>query len=150
MSFSGKLSILLWVAVFALLLVGPTRAQEATPEATSAPGVTVNVEQPAAAPAPPLELGSVALLLIGGFIGTLAAGVPALVALTHMSKAQKDMAEKLFLSQPPAAVEKERAVIDVLDKAVEIFGRVLVVVKEVTDGQPNSDPPTPASGTPSP
>ena len=91
--------------------------------------------------------GALTLLLIGSFlVGGAAVGTPLTYLLLNMTKAQKDTAEKLFLSQPPANIEKERAVIDVLDKAVTFLGKLLGVVKEVTDGLPNTDTP-PASGS---
>ncbi len=135
----------LFVLVLLLVAASLASAQAATPEATApAPsGVTVNVEPSTPAPINPGETASIAFILIGGLIGSLAVGIPALVVVTGMSKAQKDLAEKLFLSQPPAAVEKERAALALVDKAIDVFGKLLVVAKEITDGQPNSDPAAP-------
>lgn len=126
---------------------------DATPEATTvAPSgnVTVNNYQsdPSVTPSAGETPLSLALLLIGSFlVGGAVVGTPLTVVILNLNKTQKDTAEKLFLSQPPANIEKERALIAFADKALTFMGRVVGVVKEITDGQANTDTPAPLSPT---
>ena len=155
-----RIVTLLMPLLFIFAPLAPAHAQDApTPEVTPpaatatlqpAPNVTVNnypTTDPSVTPQTGESPVTLTLLLIGSFlVGGAAVGTPLTYLLLNMTKAQKDTAEKLFLSQPPANIEKERAVIDVLDKAVTFLGKLLGVVKEVTDGLPNTDTP-PASGS---
>lgn len=141
--------LFVFVLLVSLVAVAPVLAQTATPEATAvAPSgsVTVNNYQsdPPVTPGEGESPLSLALLLLGSFlVGGAVVGTPLTVVILNLNKTQKDTAEKLFLSQPPANIEKERAIIALADKAVSFLGTVVTVAKEITDGLPNTDtPPT--------
>ena len=129
---------------------------ESTPEATptAAPGnsssVTVNVGQPAASEDTPppatdtVRVSSWAMLLgylVAFIVGGVSIGTPLTLVIVNMTKTQKDMAEKLFLAQPPSAIERERYIVNLATTVVSYLGRVLGVAREVTDGLPNTDSP---------
>lgn len=128
---------------------------EVTATAAPAPNVTVNVD-PGAAPAPDRAV-SIPELLIGiivaFFAGGATIGTPLTLVLLNMTAAQKDAAEKLFLSQPPSYQERERTILttlttmtDQVARLLTFFGKGLKVAEEITDGLPNQDsPPTSAT-----
>lgn len=155
--FERRQGLVLWLVTtviliaLALLVTAPLHAQDAIPvplatntvtlppAATAAPPVTM-----AAPNAPnPAETSSLLLLLVGGLVGAVATGAPLLYVITHMTKQQKDMAERLYQSTPDSFQTTFRAGLSLAEKVITVAAKIAGVLDEVTDGLPNTEPPAP-------
>jgi uncharacterized ion transporter superfamily protein YfcC len=77
--------------------------------------------------------------VIGGVMGALATGGPLLLVIGRIDKSTKDNAERLFQSTPPSVQETTHRIVGMGETAVETMAALVKLLKEVTDGQPNSE-----------
>lgn len=125
-----SLSLLVLCIILALLFISPVSGQEATPE--TPPGdVTVPVDVVNNAQ----TANSVIIIAAGVILAIVGGGTFALV-INRIDKRTKDETEKLYLALPP---QWQDTIVRTLDAAEA----TLRLARELTDGQPNSDPPQP-------
>lgn len=125
------------LALFAvgLILATPISAQPPTDEppveATPEPTPESPVE-----PAPSADTYiSISTLIFGLIVAVLGGGtVGVIINRFGTSRANLDAAEKLFLSFPPETRDLINNLTNALDSALDI-------IRKITDGQPNDEPP---------
>lgn len=135
--------------LFALAFAFPTFAQDATDE--PAPPVVVTVEVTEAAPietpAPTAPIPTDAIVLTGSqlllYLGLAIFGGGGVMAIGYRFlelRQARDVTEKLYMGLAP---EQQELIKTVVDGYEETTRRLLDFLKAVTDGLPNTEPPTP-------
>lgn len=91
-----------------------------------------------------LQTAATVSFIIGGLMGALAGGGSALAMLRRVDRDTRDNAERLFTSLSPAWQSTIVQVVASAEEAVRTAAAAVALLREVTDGQPNSDPPVDA------
>lgn len=132
------------LALFLLIGVRPGFAQDATVDPTLAVTEEAPVVEPPAEVTIPLDyLWSVQNLaqyavIVSGVLGIVAVGG----SLLLLNKQIKDAIEKVFMSAPPEHQQNVIRVVDFAENVVNQLSGIVRLLREVTDGEPNDDPPT--------
>ena len=87
-----------------------------------------------------LQTAAAISFVIGGLIGAIAGGGSALAILSRVDRQTKDNAERLFESLSPAWQSTIVQVVTSAEEAVRTAAVAVDLLRDVTDGQPNSDP----------
>jgi hypothetical protein len=87
-----------------------------------------------------LQTAAILSFVVGGLIGAVAGGGSALAVLSRVDRQTKDNAERLFESLSPAWQATIVQVVNSAQEAVRTAAVAVDLLREVTDGQPNSDP----------
>lgn len=132
-----------------LLLVAPVAAQEVTPAPEGGAvtvvedggGNTTVTVQPAPSVFDYLNTGMLVTFVVGGLLGAIAGGGSALAVLSRVDRQTKDNIEKLHEGLSPSWKSTIERVIDIADTATRTAVALVDLAKQVTDGQPNTDPP---------
>lgn len=86
-----------------------------------------------------LQTAATVSFIIGGLIGALAGGGSALAMLSRVDRDTKDNAERLFHSLSPDWQATITRVVTSAEEAVRTAAMAVELLREVTDGQPNSE-----------
>ena len=92
-----------------------------------------------------LQTAALVSFVVGGLIGALAGGGSALAMLSRVDRDTKDNAERLFESLSPAWQATIVRAVTSAEEAVRTAAAAVALLREVTDGEPNSDPAPAAS-----
>lgn len=87
-----------------------------------------------------LQTGVTISFIVGGLLGAIAGGGSALATLNRVDRHTKDNAERLFESLSPAWQATIVQVVASAEEAVHTAAAAVALLREVTDGQPNSEP----------
>jgi glycerol uptake facilitator-like aquaporin len=89
-----------------------------------------------------LQTAATVSFIVGGLIGALAGGGSALAMLSRVDRDTKDNAERLFTSLSPEWQATITQVVTSAEEAVRTAAMAVELLREVTDGQPNSEAKT--------
>lgn len=78
--------------------------------------------------------------IVGGLVGAVAGGGSALAILSRVDRQTKDNAERLFESLSPAWQATIIQIVNSAEEAVRTAAVAVDLLREVSDGKPNSDP----------